>query len=163
MVDVKLPVSVGAEDVVIVGNPLIHQSVVTEQVFELQSLGDVPAELQLIALLHKSLVVEAIGVRAQVIAIDVVPVCEHTRIRVDGSAETLVGQAAFGVYTVTRPLCFDGRTGSRIGVSALDEVMFREPVRENRCNQRTGRDLNPLDLTVVCHVLQTDSRACIES
>ena len=55
------------------------------------------------------------------------------------------------------------RTGSRIGVSALDEVMLREPVRENQCNQRTGRDLNPLDLSVVCHVLQTDSRACIES
>ena len=54
-------------------------------------------------------------------------------------------------------------TGSRIGVSALDEVMFRGPVRENRCNQRTGRDSNPLDLTVVFHVLQTDSRACIES
>jgi len=29
--------------------------------------------------------------------------------------------------------------------------------------ERRARDLNPLDLTVVCHVLQTDSRVCIES
>ena len=53
------------------------------------------------------------------------------------------------------------RTGSRIGVLALDEALFREPVRETRYYQRTGRDLNPQDLSVACHVLQTDSRVCI--
>jgi len=39
--------------------------------------------------------------------------------------------------------------------------VFREPVRRTRCKQRTGRDLNPQDLSVVFHVLQTGSRVCI--
>jgi hypothetical protein len=47
------------------------------------------------------------------------------------------------------------RTGSRIVVLALDEAVFREPVRRTRVKQRTGRDLNPQDLSVVLHVLQS--------
>ena len=55
------------------------------------------------------------------------------------------------------------RTGSRIGMLALDEAVVREPVQMTRSPRRTGRDSNPQDQSVVYHVLHTGSRACFES
>ena len=50
--------------------------------------------------------------------------------------------------------------GSRIGsFKALDEVLARVPARISR--KRAGRDLNPLNLTVLVHILRTGSRMCI--
>ncbi len=42
----------------------------------------------------------------------------------------------------------------------LGEVVVREPVRS--VTKRTGRDLNPLNLSVICHVLRTGSQVCFD-
>ena len=79
MINVVLIITSRIRRIVVISRTFVQQFAVTKQVLEGQTFADIVGEFQLVTLLVELLTIEAIGIGAQIIAIDILAISYHTR------------------------------------------------------------------------------------